>query len=71
MLCQGSRQVCVSVLRCPIDVLPVTASSLSPGEMQYCYPETVSVLVIGEVLFDDVAGGTEAVKGPHCELAKA
>ena len=71
VLCQGSCRVRVSVLRCPIDVLPVAACSLGPGEMQYHYPETVLVLVVGEVLFGDKAGGTEAVQGPHHELAES
>ena len=71
MLRQSRGWVSVSVLRCPIDVLPVAAGCLGPGEVQYCYSEAALVLVVGEVLPGDVAGGTEAVQSPHHELAEA
>ena len=39
--------------------------------MQYRYSEAASVLVVGEVLPGDVAGGTEAVQSPHRELTES
>ena len=70
MVLQGSRWVGVPILCHPIHIFPFLASNLDGGEVQDCDFETVTILVIGEIMGGDMGVGTEALEGPHRELTQ-